>query len=374
MSHELKTPLNAIFGMTHLALNSPPGADQQQYLQAVKTSAEALLTMLNGLLDFSRVEAGKLELENIDFSVRDLVDETLQSFSGDLHRKGLRLELRVDNDVPLRVRGDPLRLRQVLVNVAGNAVKFTSEGKIEVRISRLDAPAGQTTLQFMVRDTGIGIAPGKQRSIFEAFEQADSSTTREYGGSGLGLAISSRIIELMGGRMWVESELGRGSSFYWTATFTQVAIEESAPTRDPEIAKGPLIPLRVLIAEDHELSRSLLKKLLEMGGHNVTAVCNGREVLDEMKRQTFDIVLMDIHMPEMDGIEAAEEIRRQELPGKSVPIIAVTADAFWGLRERYVAKGFTEYVAKPFKPEALFALIDSLVTRQSQGPGDSAKT
>jgi signal transduction histidine kinase/CheY-like chemotaxis protein len=364
MSHELKTPLNAIFGMTHLALNSPPGANQQQYLRVVKTSAEALLKMLNGLLDFSKIEAGKLELETIEFSVRDLVAETLQSFSGDLQRKGLRIESRVDDDVPPRLHGDPVRLRQVLVNVAGNAVKFTSEGAIEVRISRLEEPAGQVTLQFMVRDTGIGIAPGKHRSIFEAFEQADSSTTRKYGGSGLGLAISSRILELMGGRMWVESEPGRGSSFYWTASFTQVAIDESAHPRRPEKAPGAHIPVRVLIAEDHELSRSLLKKLLEMQNHTVTAVSNGKEVLDEIKRQTFDIVLMDVHMPEMDGVEATAEIRRQEQAGAHLPIVAVTADAFWGLREHFLAKGFTEYLSKPINPEALFALIDSLVTRQ----------
>jgi signal transduction histidine kinase/ActR/RegA family two-component response regulator len=373
MSHELKTPMNAIFGMTHLALNSPPGADQQQYLHAVKSSAEALLKMLDGLLDFSKIEAGKLELENIEFSVRDLVDETLQSFSGDLQRKGLRIESRVDEDVPLRLRGDPLRLRQVLVNVVGNAVKFTSEGEIEVRISRLDAPAGQATLQFMVRDTGIGIAPGKHRSIFEAFEQADSSTTRKYGGSGLGLAISSRILELMGGRMWVESEPGLGSSFYWTATFTELAIEESARRRDPEKSKEAHTPVRVLIAEDHELSRSLLKKLLEMRDHHVTAVSNGREVLEEIKRQTFDIVLMDVHMPELDGVEATAEIRRQKQAGPQIPIVAVTADSAVGLREYYLAKGFTEYLSKPIKPEALFALIDDLVTRQLQMPGDSAK-
>jgi len=189
MSHELKTPMNAIFGMTHLALNSPPGADQRQYLELVKSSAETLLKMLNGLLDFSKIEAGKMELENIGFSPRQLVDETLRSFSGELQRKGLNLQSHVDDDVPLRLRGDPLRLSQVLVNVVDNAVKFTSEGGIEVRVSRLDASAGQAALQFVVRDTGIGIEPGKRLSIFEAFEQADTSTTREYGGSGLGLAI-----------------------------------------------------------------------------------------------------------------------------------------------------------------------------------------
>jgi len=361
MSHELKTPLNAIFGMTHLALNSPPGADQRQYLHAVKTSAEALLKMLNGLLDFAKIEAGKLELESIEFPVRDLVDETLQSFSADIQRKGLRLEHHVDDDVPSRLRGDPLRLRQVLLNVVANAVKFTSEGRIEARVSRLDAPAGQATLQFMVRDAGIGIAAEKHRSIFEAFEQADSSTSRKYGGSGLGLTISSRILELMGGRIWVESEPGRGSSFYWTASFTQVPVEEAAHTREQK-AKETHIPVRVLIAEDYELSRSLLKKLLEMRGYRVTTVSNGRGVLDEMKRQTFDIILMDVHMPEMDGLETTAEIRQQEQSGPPVPIVAVTADAFFGLREHYLAKGFAEYLSKPIQAEALFALIDTLVT------------
>jgi len=361
MSHELKTPMNAIFGMTHLALNSPPGADQRQYLELVKSSAETLLKMLNGLLDFSKTEAGKMELENIEFSAPQLVDETLRSFSGELQRKGLTLQSHVDDDVPLRLRGDPLRLRQVLVNVVDNAVKFTSEGGIEVRVSRLDASAGQAVLQFVVRDTGIGIEPGKRLSIFEAFEQADSSTTREYGGSGLGLAISSRILQLMGGRIWVESEPGRGSSFYWTASFAQPSLEKSTPERNLEKAKESRAPVRILVAEDHELSRTLLKKLLEMRDYHVTAVSNGSEVLEEIGRQTIDLVLMDIHMPGMDGVEATAEIRRREQAGPHIPIVAVTADAAPSLREHYLAVGFSEYLPKPIKPEELYALIESLV-------------
>ena len=354
MSHELKTPLNAIFGMTHLALNTPPGADQRRYLELVNSSAEALLKLLNGLLDFSRIEAGRMELENIEFSAPELVEETLRSFSGELQRKGLTIESHVDADVPLRLLGDPLRLRQVLVNVVGNAVKFTSEGGIEVRLSRLEAGAGQAVLQFVVRDTGIGIAPEKHRAIFEAFEQADSSTTREYGGSGLGLAISSRILELMNGRMWVESQPGRGSSFYWTASFAQPASEVSTPERNPET-------IRVLVAEDHEVSRVLLKRLLEMRDYQVTTVSNGREVLEEIARQTFDLVLMDIHMPGLDGLEATAEIRRQEQAGPHIPIVAVTAEAAPRLREHYLAAGFSEYLSKPIKPEELYALIESLV-------------
>jgi signal transduction histidine kinase len=225
MSHELRTPLNAILGMTHLALNTPLNAAQERYLQAVKSSSRALLQMLNGLLDFSRIEAEKMKLESIEFSLRELAGQTVASFTGDVQGKGLCLESRVDDDVPVRLLGDPLRLGQVLLNVVGNAVKFTSQGGIQVRISRLDGDSQRVTLQFAVRDTGIGIAPEKYRSIFEPFEQADSSTTRKYGGSGLGLAISSKIVELMGGRMWVESEPGRGSSFYWTASFAWLAPE-----------------------------------------------------------------------------------------------------------------------------------------------------
>src|SRR5579863_1884951 len=234
MGHELRTPMNAILGMTHLALNSSADTERRQYLQIVKSAGEDLLEMLNSLLDFSRIEAGKVKLEAVPFSVRKLADGTLQSFLGDARSKGLQLRSYVDASVPLQLRGDPLRLRQVMVNVLGNALKFTEQGEIESRVSRILDPWAGVVLQFTVRDTGVGIAPEKQRSIFEAFEQADSSTTRKYGGTGLGLAISARLVELMGGRIWVESQPGLGSMFHFTARF-----EKAPDGADGASSSGP---------------------------------------------------------------------------------------------------------------------------------------
>jgi CheY-like chemotaxis protein len=354
--------MNAILGMTYLALNSPHDAEQRKYLRMVTSSAETLLQLINGLLDFSKIEAGKLELEHIPFSVLELVDETIRSFSPDVQTSGVRIEAHVNADVPSRLCGDPLRLRQVLVNVVGNAVKFTREGEIEVQVSRLDEPAETVALQFLVRDTGVGIPAGKHQSIFDAFEQADSSTTREYGGTGLGLAIASKIVGMMGGRMWVESQPGHGSSFFWTTRFARPALEEAGPPERLEQPKPTqaAVPLRILLAEDHDVSRKLMKKLLEMRGHQVTAVCNGRQALEEKDRHVFDVVLMDVHMSELDGLSATAAIRRKEQGAPPVPIVALTADAGDGLRERYLALGFTDYIAKPVKPEALYALIEGL--------------
>ena len=274
----------------------------------------------------------------------------------------MRLDAHVNEDVPFRLCGDPFRLRQVLINVVGNAVKFTRDGEIKVHVSRIDEHAEDVALQFLVRDTGVGIPAEKQRSIFEAFEQADSSTTREYGGTGLGLAISSKIVGLMGGRIWVDSQPGCGSSFYWTANFARPVLQQAPPPIGLEqpAMRQARIALRVLLAEDHDVSRELMTKLLELRGYEVTAVRDGKGVLETMALQTFDLVLMDLHMSELDGLAATAEIRRKEQGGAPLPIIALTADAGTGLRERCLRAGFTEYVAKPVKPGALYALIENL--------------
>jgi CheY-like chemotaxis protein len=357
--------------MTHLALNSPIETERRQYLRMVMSAGENLLEMLNRLLDFSKIEAGKVELEAVPFSVRKLADGTLQSFLGDAKSKGVQLRSYVDASVPLRLRGDPMRLRQVLVNVLGNALKFTERGEIESRISRVPDPSAGVLLQFTVHDTGIGIAPEKQRSIFEAFEQGDSSTTRKYGGTGLGLAISARLVQLMGGRIWVDSQPGHGSSFHWTARFATVA--EIQARGEPDAAgSDSVLPatakLKILIAEDHDMSRQLLQKLLDMRGYAVVTAANGKDALREMEEQAFDVVLMDMHMPELDGLDTTAEIRRREKGGRPTPVIALTAEASEGLRDRYLEAGITDYLAKPIKPEKLFDLIDKVLQRSSTGP------
>jgi signal transduction histidine kinase/ActR/RegA family two-component response regulator len=370
MGHELRTPMNAILGMTHLALNSPVEAERQQYLRMVKSAGENLLEMMNSLLDFSKIEAGKVELEAVPFSVRKLADGTLQSFLGDAKSKGLQLRSYVDASVPLRLRGDPMRLRQVLVNVLGNALKFTERGEVESRITRIPDTSAGISLQFTVHDTGIGIAPEKQRSIFEAFEQGDSSTTRKYGGTGLGLAISARLVELMGGRMWVDSQPGQGSSFHWTARFAAVASKDAngvGEVASSDDAIPSTVTLKILIAEDHEMSRHLLQRLLDMRGYNVVTAANGKDALREMEGQAFDLVLMDMHMPELDGLGTTAEIRRREKGGQPTPVIALTAEVSEGLRDRYVKAGITDYLAKPIKPEKLFELIEQVLKRGSTG-------
>jgi signal transduction histidine kinase/ActR/RegA family two-component response regulator len=370
MGHELRTPMNAILGMTHLALNSPVEAERQQYLRMVKSAGENLLEMMNSLLDFSKIEAGKVELEAVPFSVRKLADGTLQTFLGDAKSKGLQLRSYVDASVPLRLRGDPMRLRQVLVNVLGNALKFTERGEVESRITRIPDTSAGISLQFTVHDTGIGIAPEKQRSIFEAFEQGDSSTTRKYGGTGLGLAISARLVELMGGRMWVDSQPGQGSSFHWTARFAAVASKDAngvGEVASSDDAIPSTVTLKILIAEDHEMSRHLLQRLLDMRGYNVVTAANGKDALREMEGQAFDLVLMDMHMPELDGLGTTAEIRRREKGGQPTPVIALTAEVSEGLRDRYVKAGITDYLAKPIKPEKLFELIEQVLKRGSTG-------
>ena len=368
----------------------------------VKASADSLLTIINDILDFSKIEAGKLDLESVEFNLRDALEQSGKMFAYPATQKGLELICNLAPDVPEIVRGDPTRLRQVVVNLLGNALKFTNRGEVALEVECFSRQAETVVLHFAVRDTGIGIPRDKQPLIFEAFAQGDGSTTRKFGGTGLGLTISSRLVRLMGGRIWVESDPGRGSTFHFTACLgvsqgtlpaqaesqtgrrgsaAPVTGENAADRRLREIkgrkaqdlgSQGLVTAhslrerrggLRILLAEDNLVNQRLALRLLEKRGHSLTIANNGREALESLEKDAFDVVLMDVQMPVMDGFEATAAIREKERgTGKHQPIIAMTAHAMNGDRERCLAAGMDGYVSKPIQPQELFEAIETLTT------------